>query len=171
MHIRSETPDDAVAISQLTTAAFAAAEHASGTEATIVERLRATGALTLSLVAQANDGEIVGHIAFSPVTIASDGGGAVTDWFGLGPVSVLPEHQGAGIGAALVREGLERLAATGAQGCVVLGDPDYYCRFGFIGDAGPRYPGPPAEYFQARGFRSHAIPQGVVRYHPAFGVE
>src|ERR1700761_5292975 len=126
MQIRPERPEDARAISIVTEAAFKEAEHTSGTEARIVEALRAANALTVSLVAVEDD-MIVGHVAFSPVSI-SDGS---VGWFGLGPVSVTPPRQGQGIGQALVREGLGRLESAGAVGCVVLGDPDYYGRFGF----------------------------------------
>ena len=102
--IRPETPADAAAISALTTAAFAGAEHSDGTEAQIIERLRAANALLLSLVAE-RDGQILGHVAFSDVTI----GGHDRGWVGLGPVSVAPGAQAGGIGSALIRAGLARL--------------------------------------------------------------
>ena len=101
--IRDERPGDFVAIAALTQAAFRDAEHSDGTEPAIVERLRTDGDLTLSLVAE--DGELLGHAAFSPVTV-SDGS---TGWYGLGPVSVSPHRQREGIGSALIRVGLERL--------------------------------------------------------------
>lgn len=142
--IRAEQPGDAPIIRQVTEAAFQSAAHSDGTEGAIVDALRAAGALSVSLVATVDD-SLVGHVAFSPVTLdAVDVG-----WFGLGPVSVRPDRQGQGIGAALIREGLERLRALGARGCVVLGDPGYYRRFGFAQDAAIRYPGVPAEYFMA----------------------
>lgn len=167
--IRPEQPGDEAAIATLTTAAFANAEHSSGTEAAIVDALRSAAALTLSLVTQDEGGTIIGHIAFSPVTISDDGGKEAHDgWYGLGPVSVSPEQQGKGIGAALIREGLAQLKAMGAAGCVLLGDPAYYHRFGFIADAGPRYPGPPPEYFQALSFGGRDMAQGNVHYHTAF---
>lgn len=152
----------------MTTDAFAGAEHSSGTEGAIVDALREAGALSLSLVAVDGAGDVVGHIAFSPVSIAGEDGRAVTDWYGLGPVSVAPEHQSQGVGAALIREGLKRLEAGAAKGCVLLGDPVYYARFGFAGDAGPTYPGPPSEYFQALAFGDNAMPRGVVTYHEGF---
>lgn len=160
--IRPEAPADAVAIGRVTDAAFASAPHASGTEAAIVDALRAAGTLTLSLVAE-DEGAVVGHVAFSPVTVA----GADVGWFGLGPVSVLPARQGHGIGAALIRDGIARLAARGAAGCVLLGDPGYYRRFGFANDPGLRFDGAPAEYFLARAFTRPA-PEGAVTYQPAF---
>ncbi len=162
--VRNEQPVDAGAIGLLTTRAFATAPHSSGTEAAIVEGLRSAGALAVSLVAVSGE-EIVGHIAFSPVEIEGD---AASGWFGLGPVSVVPERQGAGIGSRLVRAGLDRLAAGGAAGCVLVGDPAFYGRFGFRVDPALRLPGIPAEYFQAKAFGGRH-PAGVVRFHPAFG--
>lgn len=163
MEIRPEQPDDEVAISSLITTAFVGAEHSNGTEAEIVERLRGASALTLSLVAS-DEGTVVGHVAFSPVTIDDRDYG----WFGLGPVAVAPHRQGEGIGASLVEQGLRRLRAQGANGCVVLGEPEYYARFGFRPDERLIYPGPPAEYFQALAFGT-GTPSGTVAYHPAFG--
>lgn len=162
MRIRNERPQDIGAIRSLTQAAFADAPHSSGTEAAIVEALRDAGALTLSLVAVA-DGDPVGHVAFSPVTI----GGSPGSWFGLGPVSVRPDLQRQGIGGALIREGLRRLREMGAGGCVVLGDPDYYQRFGFRREEALYYEGAPAAYFMALAM-SGRIPAGAVEYHPAF---
>ncbi|MBS0505082.1 MAG: N-acetyltransferase [Proteobacteria bacterium] len=162
MEIRDERPADAAAIRAVVTAAFATAPHSSGTEAAIVDALREAGALTLSLVAE-EDGEVVGHIAFSPVMADGSEGG----WYGLGPVSVRPDFQTKGIGQALVRVGLERLKESGAFGCVVLGDPAYYARFGFLNDPALRYPGVPPEYFQMLIFAG-ARPSGDVSYHAAF---
>jgi putative acetyltransferase len=124
--LRPEQPGDESAISAVTEAAFTGHPHSDGSEVGIVERLRGAGALTISLVAE-DAGQIVGHAAFSPVTIA-DG---TTGWFGLGPVSVQPGRQREGIGSALIRAGLEQLRQAGAAGCVVLGDPAYYGRFGY----------------------------------------
>jgi putative acetyltransferase len=94
--------------------------------------------------------------------------GADVGWFGLGPVAVRPDLQGRGIGRALVDGVLGRARSMGAAGCVVLGDPAYYARFGFRPFDGLHYPGPPAEYFQALTFRGEP-PSGTVAYHPAFG--
>jgi putative acetyltransferase len=160
--IRGGAADDAAAIRRVTDAAFAGAEHASGTEGAIVDALRAEGTLTLSLVA-ATDGAVIGHVAFSPVTVGGDDVG----WFGLGPVSVLPGRQRQGIGAALIREGLARLRANGVAGCVVLGDPAFYRRFGFAHDPGLRFEGAPAEYFLRLPF-TRPVPSGAVAYRPAF---
>ncbi len=144
------------------TAAFLGAEHASGTEGAIVDALRDSGALTISLVAESDDA-IVGHVAFSPITID----GADIDWFGLGPVAVAPSHQRQSIGARLIEAGLARLREMGAQGCVVLGDPAYYARFGFVSDPALTYPGVPAEYFQ-RLVMTGPAPAGTVAYHQGF---
>lgn len=165
MMIRPETPPDVPAIRALTGAAFAAAPHASGTEAAIVDALRNAGALALSLVAE-DEGGIVGHVAFSAVSISGTGG----TWLGLGPVSVLPGRQGSGIGQALIRKGLAQLAASGADGCVVLGDPGYYRRFGFASDPALFYRDVPPPYLQWLGF-TRLRPAGAVTFHPAFDVQ
>lgn len=160
--IRPETPADASAIEAVTLAAFREAEHTNHTEQDIVRALREAGALAVSLVAEV-DGAVVGHVAVSPVSIADGANG----WFGLGPISVLPARQGSGIGASLMRAALEQLRAQGTAGCVVLGDPAYYNRFGFRAEPALVFPGVPAAYFQALPFRG-VLPGGVVTYHPAF---
>ncbi|WP_338066162.1 N-acetyltransferase [Billgrantia endophytica] len=160
--LRPETPADTDAIERVTVAAFLDAPHTDHNEQHIVRALREAGALSLSLVAE-QDGEVVGHVAVSPVTL-SDG---TPGWFGLGPISVIPARQGQGIGSALVREALERLRASGASGCVVLGEPGYYGRFGFRTVPGLTLPGLPEEYFMALSF-DHELPNGQVAYHAAF---
>ena len=162
MKLRSEDVGDAAEIRRLIGAAFAEAEHSSGTEGAIVDALRTTGALTLSLVAEA-DARIVGHVAFSPVTVGDTAAG----WFGLGPVSVDPGHRRKGIAAALIREGLGLLQRARAGGCVVLGDPHYYRRFGFEADPGLRFEGAPPECFMRLTMTGNT-PAGPVAYHPAF---
>ena len=162
MTVRPERREDIDAIRALTETAFRTAPHADGTEHLIIDRLRAAGALTLSLVAEV-DGAIVGHIAFSPVSISDGSRG----WYGLGPISVDPTRQGAGIGGRLVREGLEQLEALGATGCVLLGDPAYYSRFGFVPDAKLTLDGVPPEYFMRVAF-SPVYGEGTVSYHPGF---
>lgn len=165
MKLRQETPADAGAIRAVTEAAFAGAAHSSGSEGAIVDALRDEGTLALSLVAD-DGGRIVGHVAFSPVVIGRPAGGGA-GWLGLGPVSVSPERQGQGIGGALIAEGLARLVARGARGCVVLGEPAYYRRFGFAPDAALRFEGAPPEYFLCRSFAGE-VPAGAVAYRPAF---
>jgi putative acetyltransferase len=162
VRIRAEAADDARTIEAVTAAAFLNAPHTSHTEQYIVDALRSSGALAVSLVAE-SDGRIVGHVAASPVSLADRSSG----WFGLGPVSVLPQHQRRGIGSQLVREALRLLRERGANGCVVLGEPEYYGRFGFKAEARLVLPGVPPEYFQALSFGS-SRPRGVVSYHEAF---
>lgn len=162
MIVRAERDGDIDGIRTLTEAAFKMAAHADGTEHIIIDRLRAAGALTLSLVAEA-DGVLVAHVAFSPVTV-SDGS---RDWYGLGPISVDPARQGEGIGSKLVRAGLEQLKAMGAAGCVLLGDPAYYSRFGFAADPRLTLDGVPPEYFMRVAF-SPVYGEGTVSYHPGF---
>jgi len=160
--IRNETPGDAGAITAVTIAAFRTLEISHHTEQFIIEALRAAQALTVSLVAEA-ECRVIGHIAFSPVTI-SDG---ASDWYGLGPVSVLPEHQRQGIGQALIKAGLSRLQDLHAQGCCLVGHPDYYRKFGFKNMAGLVLEGVPPEVFFALSFDGH-VPQGTVAFHEGF---
>ena len=160
--LRDETPADISAITEVTIAAFKTLAVSNQTEHYIIEALRAAQALTVSLVAEL-DGQVVGHIAFSPVTM-SDG---TPGWYGLGPVSVLPELQRQGIGSALIREGLARLKALGAQGCCLVGHPGYYGRFGFRNVEGLSLEGVPPEVFFAL-VLSGPLPQGNVSFHEAF---
>jgi putative acetyltransferase len=160
--IRNETLDDVCAITEVTVAAFKTLEISNHTEQFIIEVLRASKVLTVSLVAELV-GQVIGHIAFSPVTI-SDG---TPDWYGLGPVSVLPEHQRKGIGKALIKEGLSRLKAMNAQGCCLVGHPDYYRKFGFTNTSGLVLEGVPQEVFFALSFDGHT-PQGTVAFHEGF---
>ena len=160
--IRPERRDDVDAIHAVTAAAFLDAPHTSHTEQFIVRELRRAGHLTVSLVADF-DGRVVGHVAISPVTI-SDG---ATGWFGLGPVSVAPEYQGRGLGSRLVREALSHLRSLGGRGCVLVGEPAYYGRFGFRSEPALVLPGVPPQYFQAVCLAS-AMPAGVVTFDAAF---
>lgn len=161
MQIRAESPADMGAIEAVTVAAFRHAEHTSHTEQFIVRALRDSGQLVISLVAEEGD-SIIGHVAVSPVTID----GASCDWYGLGPISVLPAHQGRGVGSRLMRDALARLQALGAAGCVVLGDPGYYQRFGFAPST-LVLPGVPPRYFQSLCFKQ-PVPSGSVEYHASF---
>lgn len=164
MDIRDERPEDREIIGQITTEAFAPMAYSNGTEAAIVTALRQAGALTLSLVAVEEDA-VIGHVAFSPVTL----GGADVGWYGPGPVSVRPDRQGRGIGSALIRAGLERLRQIGASGCVLVGNPGYYRRFGFGPLPGLRFAGAPAENFMALRLTDADAPRGEVAFHPGFG--
>ena len=161
MIIADEQPGDESAIREIVRDAFAVAPHSSGTEWAVVDALRAANALSISLVAVVEH-DIVGHVAVSPVSL-----GDAKGWYGLGPVSVRPEHQRQGFGAALIREALERLRGAGAAGCVVLGDPDYYARFGFEHDPEITFGKVPPPYFQALRFKGPYL-GGRVEYHAAF---
>lgn len=165
MQIRKETAGDIPVIAAVTASAFLNAPHTSHTEQFIVDALRRAGKLAISLVAD-SEGTVVGHVAVSPVSI-SDG---APGWFGLGPISVAPEHQGRGVGSRLMYEALHILRENGAVGCVVLGEPGYYNRFGFRVEPALVLPGVPPEYFQAVSFDS-SQPRGIVSYHEAFNAQ
>ena len=166
--IRAECDDDIEAIEGVTRSAFLGQPHSRQNEHQIVRALREAGALSLSLVAVLA-GEVVGHVAFSPVTLSGSRGA----WFGLGPVSVAPACQRRGIGAALVRSGLRRLAEQGAAGCVVQGDPAYYGRFDFQRWPGLQIADGPSDHFLALAMTGDgpagAMPVGLVHYRAAFG--
>lgn len=162
MKIRNERLDDILAIEAVTQAAFLNAAHTSHTEHFIVNQLRKDHQLTLSLVAEEQQ-KIVGHVAVSPVHLSSGEAG----WYGLGPISVLPSKQGLGIGTQLMQAALQALKNIGATGCVLLGDPNYYARFGFRVFPDLNLAGVPKEYFQAITFVD-SPPQGEVQYSEAF---
>jgi putative acetyltransferase len=163
MIIRLETRNDDEAITQVTLAAFTGKFSDNPTEHLIIKGLRGAGALSVSLVAELDE-KIVGHVAFSKVTINGEHQG----WYGLGPISVQPALQKQGIGSTLIHEGLVRLREMGARGCVLEGDPNYYNRFGFKSYPTLTYEGAPApQYFMAIPFCDN-IPNGKVEYHSAF---
>ena len=160
--IRNEIDADVDAITEVTVAAFKTLEISNHTEQFIVEALRANNALTVSLIAEV-DGHVVGHVAFSPVTI-SDG---TQNWCGLGPVSVLPRYQRKGIGKSLILEGISRLKNLNAKGCCLVGHPNYYKKLGFKNVSGLVYEGVPQEVFLVMSFDGQ-IPQGTVNFHDGF---
>lgn len=162
MIIRKEMESDFEAITEVTIAAFNTLPISNHTEQFIIKALRAAGVLTISLVAEIDD-QIVGHIAFSPVTI-SDGS---TGLYGLGPVSVLPKYHRQGIGKSLINKGLDLLKDLEAQGCVLVGDPNYYKKFGFQNYPDLIHEGIPQEVFIALPF-SERIPKGIVVFHEGF---
>ena len=164
MQIRPETEADHSSIRKIHIAAFANHPHSKQPEHLIVEALRAAKALSLSLVAEVK-GDVVGHLAFSPVWIEEQDCG----WFILGPVGVLPEFQRQGTGQGLIRAGLQTLRERGAGGCVLLGAPAYYCRFGFRRIPELILEGVPQENFLSLPM-TERIPRGKVSYHSAFFV-
>lgn len=162
MIIRSEKPSDIEVITEVTKIAFKDHSFSQQTEHFIIRDLRKADALPLSLVAEV-DGLVVGHIAFSPVTI-SDG---TTNWYGLGPVSVLPDYQGGRIGTALVTNGIAMLRSMGRKGCALVGLPTYYNRFGFKNYPQLIYEGSPQEVFVVKSLVGQ-VPSGTVEFHQAF---
>ena len=168
LQIRTDAPADYTAIDEINRAAFEGDD-----ESRIVRGLRESGHLTLSLVAE-REGEVIGHIAFSPTTITAESAESVTDAIGLGPMSVVPELQGSGIGSMLVERGLEMLRDGGHSIVVVLGHAKYYPRFEFAPsiDFGIRWEHPARpEAFMVMELREGALAgvSGVVRYRPEFG--
>jgi putative acetyltransferase len=162
LNIRPEAPGDHAAIYDLTKRAFAPMPYAGGDEQDLINKLRDAGALAISLVAEQN-GRVVGHVAFSPA-FAADGS---EGWYALGPVSAEPELKHRGIGSAVINAGLDMLRERDAAGCVLVGNPSYYARFGFLPfpDLCPK--GEPAEFFQILPLRTQ-IPTEVVGFHSLF---
>lgn len=163
--IRRETDEDIPGIYEVNRSAFGRVN-----EAELVDKLRLDHAITLSLVAM-DDGQVVGHILISPVTIDSDG----SQWsaVALGPMAVLPSYQKQGVGSQLIRAAFAELIRAGHFVVIVLGHPEYYPRFGFK----PSKPlgiqweiSVPEDVFMVAELKDGALggKTGVVRYHPAF---
>ena len=125
MEIRAEKPEDIAAIRCVHEQAFQPRVN----EAQLVELLRQANKLPIALVALQAE-RLVGHVAFSPLTIAI--APATIRGLGLAPVAVLPELQKKGIGSKLIAQGLENCRRGGYDLAVVLGDPNFYARFGFV---------------------------------------
>ena len=162
MIIRPEREGDQATIRAVTATAFDGHPYSDGSEPAIIDRLRQAGALSVSFVAE-QVGNVIGHVALSPVTIEN----GATGWFGLGPISVLPEFQGRGTGSALMEKALGWLRENGAAGCVLAGNPQFYERFGFRTDPLLILKDCAPQYFLALPLSS-APASGMVRYHPAF---
>jgi putative acetyltransferase len=164
--IRDEAAGDAPAVHAVHQEAFG-----SPVEAGIVDALRTACDDRVSLVAEA-DGEIVGHILFTPAEI--DGANESIRGYGLAPVAVRPAWQRRGVGSALIAEGIRRLREAGAPFVIVLGHPEYYPRFGFerASQHGVRcqWPGVPDEAFMLLVLDAAFAPRlaGVARYRPEF---
>jgi len=165
MNIRAEKESDINKIFNVTKDAFKDHPIEPHTEHYIINALRKDNALTISLVAEIEE-KVVGHIAFSPLTI-SDGS---SDWYALGPVSVQPKFQRQGIGQALIREGLSQLKSLGAQGCVLVGEPAYYNRFGFKSFPELSMEGVPQQYVLGLSF-NEKMATGSITHHHAFSVK
>jgi putative acetyltransferase len=160
--VRAETPLDQAAIHDLTRRAFQPMPFSDGDEPELVDKLRQGGALSLSLVA-IGETKLLGHVAFSPATNEASS----ANWFALGPVSVEPDHQRQGIGSALILEGLRSLRTKGAAGCILVGNPLYYRRFGFLSAPELSPKREPEEYFMLLAFREHAT-KGRFAFHRLF---
>ena len=162
IRIRPEVETDPPAIYDLTRRAFAPMRFAAGDEQALISILRDLGALSLSLVAE-HQGEVVGHVALSPVTHESGEAG----WFGLGPISVEPALQRQGVGGALIAEAGRWLSDREARGCILTGDPNYYPRHGFLPAPQHAPEAEPPEYFMVLSLAG-ALPAGRFCFHPAF---
>lgn len=164
LDVRREMPGDEPAIHALNASAFG-----TDAEARLVDALRANGALSLSLVAVV-DGALVGHIAFSPVTVEAKGRTVIG--IGLAPMAVAPSRQRQGIGSRLIEEGLRALRAQGHPFCVVLGHADYYPRHGFVPAPalGIRWEKGHDDAFFVQALTPGGLEgvSGVVRYRPEF---
>jgi putative acetyltransferase len=163
--IREEQPHDQNQVRKVNEAAFGCSD-----EADLVDRLRAEGAVLLSLVAEI-DSEIIGHILFSRMTVQTPQ--AAVAAVALAPMAVLPDHQGRQVGSQLVRRGLAELRGRGERIVIVLGHQHYYPRFGFSSENARSLASPfPPEAFMALELSSGALEgvQGSVRYPAAFGL-
>jgi putative acetyltransferase len=168
LDVRPEIPGDLPGIRLVEEAAF---EHHS--EADLVDMVRRRGKSTLSMVAVLG-GRILAHVLFTPVTFdhSHPGRQGPSAGLGLGPIAVLPEHQQKGIGSRLIRAGLEHVRRQGYGFVVLLGDPGYYSRFGFLpgGDIGLSSEYGDGDEFQVLELRPGGLigVSGVVKYIPEF---
>lgn len=163
MLIRPEKESDIPTIANLLKQAFFQQPFSNNDEYLLVDRLRKQNGLTVSYVAVI-DNEIIGYIAFSPVTID----GKQCNLLGLAPVAVMPNYQNKGVGTALINYSLTEIKNMGFDGCVLVGFPDYYHKMGFI----PAYPliysGAEQTYFMKTLFNDDITLSGEVEFHPAF---
>jgi putative acetyltransferase len=162
IEIRPEDTSDIATIRAITISAFRDRPYAGGDEQDVIDRLRSASALSVSLVAVIEQ-EILGHIAFSPAQLSD----ASQPWFALGPVSVLPTHQGQGIGSAMIERGLGELRKRDALGCILTGNPQYYRRFGFELSPQNVPANESAEYFMLK-LLAAVHPSGKFAFHRAF---
>lgn len=166
MNIRMEIPSDSETIHSIVASAFE-----TDAEANLVDKLRRTANPFWSIVAEAG-GALVGHVLVTPVTL--DGAPEGVQLMGLAPLAVLPSHQKQGAGAALMKAAINKCKSEGVVAIVLLGNPAYYSRFGFVTSADygikSEYDVPP-EYFMILPLDEEAIAEvvGRVKYHAAFG--
>ena len=158
-NIRQEKPGDEVAIAEVTRAAFNVKSNADGTEHALTDKLREAGALVLSLVAVEGK-KIIGHVALSPAKVGN------AKCLCLRPVAVHPNHQKIGIGSALVNYAVAVSGIYGRGGVVLMGDPEFYGRLGFVAAVGSTFGGKPSKYLQISGFDNK--PAGDVVFHLVF---
>ena len=161
--IRHERTADIDMIAGIMEQAFRSHPFSEHTEQFIIAALRRSGALAVSVVAEV-DGQLVGHIAFSPVEISDGSSG----WYALGPVAVAPDMQRRGIGSALVKAGMEELRRLDAKGCVLVGEPAFYERFGFRSHPDLQTEGVPQQYVLSFPFVGHPQATGIITHHEAF---
>jgi putative acetyltransferase len=163
LNIRNEQAVDSAAVSELLKAAFANQPYSQNQEYRLVEALRQAQACTLALLAYLGD-QLVGVVYASAVTIKPE---LPQRWYCIAPLAVAPQFQRQGIGQQLMYAALAQLQAQGAQGCVLVGDPHYYERFGFVRKPGLVSPEIPDEFVLQLAWQN-APAQGEVHYHPAF---
>ncbi len=163
--IRKEQAGDEDEIHALTLRAFDGHPYSDGDEADVIRLLRADGDLLLSLVAE-EDGTLVAQASYSRAILSNEEEG----WMVIGPIAVDPEHQGKGIGRALMAEGEQRLRELGAKGITVLGDPQFYGRFGYVQHTAMTLEGELGEYLQVKSFGAD-IPAATITYAQGFAPE
>lgn len=158
--LRDERPSEIPTINKIAVAAFATKAYGDGTEGDLIDSLRRDGDLSLSLVADLN-GVVVGRVSMSPATV-----GKADGWYGLGPVAVDTDHFKQGIGSTLIRTALGRVAEQGAAGVVLVGDPNYYSRFGFVKGGSVQYLNIEAKNVMVRTLNGPTA-TGVITFAPA----
>ena len=161
--IRTEKPGDVPAVREVNRLAFGRED-----EARLVDDLRSGTYARIALVASRED-KMIGHAMFSALSIETEY--VSVEALALAPVAVVPEAQRQGVGSALIQEGLRRCGDLGHSIVIVLGEPDYYSRFGFSSTLArklrSRYSG---EAFMALELTPRALNdvEGHVRYPPPF---
>lgn len=162
--IRERREGDDAAIRQVVDAAFG-----RPAESRLVEALRAADLAAVELVATEGE-EVVGHLLMSALSVFLDD--QPVPALALAPLSVRPQRQGQGIGTALMEVGLDVARARQWDAVVVLGDPEYYARFGFTAEAAAHLESPySGDSFMALELAEGALDgeDGLVVYPPPFG--